>query len=268
MLDSSSRRRISTTAKDIVWYTSRARAEGDLSPDAVVIARASTPWNRLVLLPDPLRPTHLGETVYRQVGMGDPVAVAPSVADLGVVPEGGPRSGTSAAPTLPRFRFHPDPVASGSLVPSRAQCACCDQRRGYTYTSTLYAHENVPGLCPWCIANGSAAAKFGASFVDDGPLVRAGIDPDLIDEVCRRTPGFATFQTEVWQVCCGMPGTFRGPLDADGMARLTDDELGWLNVPSWQRDLWRVMDPARTGVAVFVFDCLTCGRRRLWADIP
>lgn len=268
VLDSSSRRRMASTAKDIVWYTMRAHSEGELPEEAVVIARASTVWNRLVLLPDPARPSHLGEEVYRQVGMGGPVPVARSISDLGVVPEPSNPPDSTTRPRLPRFRFHPDPVASGSVAQSRAQCARCGQRRGFTYTSTLYAHENVQGLCPWCIADGSAARQFGASFVDGEPLVRAGIAPDLIDEVCHRTPGFATFQTEVWQACCGLPGVFSGALDAEGMTGLTDDELEWLAVPSWQRDLWRAMDPTRTGIAVFVFVCETCGKRRLWADIP
>lgn len=268
VLDSSSRRRLTMTAKDLVWYTTCARAEGDLQSDAVVIARASMPWNRLVLLPDPERPTHLAETVFRQVGMGDPVPVAPSVADLGVDPSPSRGTGGEAAAVLPHFRFHPDPVASGSVTRSRARCARCGERRGYTYASTLYARQNVPALCPWCIADGSAAGQFGASFVDEAPLAGTGVAAELIDEVCHRTPGFATFQTEVWQVCCETPGTFRGALDVDGMADLTDDELAWLGVPSWQRDLWRAMDPSRTGIAVFVFDCEHCGGRRLWADIP
>jgi uncharacterized protein CbrC (UPF0167 family) len=33
---------------------------------------------------------------------------------------------------LPVFRYHPDPIASGSgsIIASHAQCACCGGRRG------------------------------------------------------------------------------------------------------------------------------------------
>ena len=35
---------------------------------------------------------------------------------------------------LPVFRYHPDPIASGSIVASDAQRACCSARRGFIYT--------------------------------------------------------------------------------------------------------------------------------------
>jgi uncharacterized protein len=39
---------------------------------------------------------------------------------------------------LPVFRYHPDPIASGSIVASGAQCACCGARRGFIYTGPVY----------------------------------------------------------------------------------------------------------------------------------
>jgi len=35
---------------------------------------------------------------------------------------------------LPTFRYHPDPLASGSIAASDAACACCNQHRGFIYT--------------------------------------------------------------------------------------------------------------------------------------
>ena len=42
--------------------------------------------------------------------------------------------------------------------------------RGYAYTAGFYAEEDVDAICPWCIADGSAAARFDGSFTDEDAL--------------------------------------------------------------------------------------------------
>lgn len=39
-------------------------------------------------------------------------------------------------------------------------------------------------------------------FCDDYPLTEAGIDSAIVDEVTQRTPGFETWQQEVWLTHC------------------------------------------------------------------
>jgi uncharacterized protein CbrC (UPF0167 family) len=39
---------------------------------------------------------------------------------------------------LPIFCYHPDPVASGSIVAPDAQCACYGERRGFICTGPAY----------------------------------------------------------------------------------------------------------------------------------
>ena len=69
--------------------------------------------------------------------------------------------------TLPTFRYHPDSIATGSVKPSDKECRSCGEARGYIYTSSVYAEESLDEeICPWCIADGSAAEKFDASFCD------------------------------------------------------------------------------------------------------
>ena len=68
---------------------------------------------------------------------------------------------------LPTFRYHPEPLTSGSIVSSDLTCQCCGRARGYIYTGPVYAEEELnEALCPWCIADGSAAGRFQANFVD------------------------------------------------------------------------------------------------------
>ena len=57
--------------------------------------------------------------------------------------------------TLPSFRYHPDPLASGSIVKSDRPCIVCEQQRGYLYDVTPYGEaEDIEDICPWCIADG------------------------------------------------------------------------------------------------------------------
>ena len=44
---------------------------------------------------------------------------------------------------LPNFRYHPDPVATGNVVPSDTVCLCCGQARGYIYKASVYCRESL-----------------------------------------------------------------------------------------------------------------------------
>lgn len=104
---------------------------------------------------------------------------------------------------LPPFRFHPDPVASGSVVASDLCCVCCRKARGYVYTGPVYAERDLDSqLCPWCIGDGKAHAKFDATFVDSEAM-EDGVPDSSAEEICERTPGYDAWQSEVWPACCG-----------------------------------------------------------------
>jgi hypothetical protein len=45
------------------------------------------------------------------------------------------------------------------------------------------------GFCPWCIADGTAASKFDATFTDIGSGVPPEISASVCDELAHRTPG-------------------------------------------------------------------------------
>lgn len=67
---------------------------------------------------------------------------------------------------LPRFPYHRDPIASGSVRESSVPCECCGEVRGVLYAGVIYCVPKVDSLCPWCIASGAAADKYGAEFFD------------------------------------------------------------------------------------------------------
>ena len=179
------------------------------------------------------------------------------------------------AEPVPHFRYHPDPVGTGNVVARRIVCGVCGQPRGYAYIGPYVSpdlhFENEDPLCPWCIADGSAAARWRASFVAPGYLsepARTRMPADRLAELELRTPSFRCLQQERW-------------LDHHDEAAEYLGEIGvaeYLRLPAQARAAVREAagdDPARPladgdrvqrlradgdGPAVYLFRCLHCGR--------
>src|SRR5271166_4070637 len=103
---------------------------------------------------------------------------------------------------LPFFKYHPHPLATGSVIASDDLCDCCKEARGYLYVGPVYGEEEVAHLCPWCIVDGTAHARFGISFADEAGIGCYGdwdaVPQAVIDTVAYRTPGFSGWQQERW----------------------------------------------------------------------
>jgi len=164
---------------------------------------------------------------------------------------------------FPEFPYHPDPRATGFVQASEARCASCGQSRGFIYTGPVYAiDEVVDRLCPWCIADGSAAEKFEAEFTDVGWGVPEDVPPPVVQEVATRTPGFSGWQQEHWLYHCGDAAAFLGrvgwselqpyPDALDSLREESDEELEALAV-----------DGESTA---YLFRCRHCGRHLAYAD--
>jgi uncharacterized protein CbrC (UPF0167 family) len=174
-----------------------------------------------------------------------------------------PNVTTSSA--LPKFKYHPDPVSSGVIVEGSERCPCCNERRGWEYVGPWYSTADLNHLCPWCIANGAAAAQFEAEF---GYSVESGTTSDANDELRLRTPWHFTAQEEKWPVHCGdfcavlgrvtpdLLATFRDEIEFD-LAQLQTD-LG-LSREELNHEIGRDHSPLMT----YIFQCLRCGKHRL-----
>lgn len=114
--------------------------------------------------------------------------------------------------TLPIFRYHPDPIATGSIAAEPDMpCLGCNRIRGYIYKGPVYTEKNFilnDHLCPWCIADGTAAKLFGATFTDSNEV--DGVSDDVRKELEQRTPGFDAWQQEEWLGCCDDAAAFLG----------------------------------------------------------
>ena len=112
---------------------------------------------------------------------------------------------------FPIFKYHPEPLKTGSLVASSAVCKCCGQARGYIYAGPVHTHEELSGqLCPWCIASGAAADQLEAIFVEDISIGDGELAEPIMEEVSFRTPGFKTWAEECWPSCCNDATAFLG----------------------------------------------------------
>jgi uncharacterized protein CbrC (UPF0167 family) len=172
---------------------------------------------------------------------------------------------------LPQFKYHPDPLDTGMVVLSDAECVCCETSRAYIYKGPVFAEEEyVDCICPWCIADGSAHEKLDADFHDQqgvpgwACLGACEVDQTIVAEVCFRTPGFCGWQQEQWHTCCNDAAAFLGPA---GHRELTSrwaeaidairDTTG-LEGQQWEQFL-KSLDRDH-GPTAYIFRCLHCGK--------
>lgn len=171
--------------------------------------------------------------------------------------------------SLPRFTYHPDPIATGSVIASPTVCVSCHQARGYVYTGPVYAEEEYDAeICPWCIADGSASTRLDASFTDDEGIGGGGewdeVPEAVVEEVARRTPGFSAWQQEKWWTHCGDAGQFIGragqaelqALGAGAIAAI-QDSTGLDDGPQWDHFFGALRKDGSP--TAYMFRCTQCG---------
>jgi uncharacterized protein CbrC (UPF0167 family) len=170
---------------------------------------------------------------------------------------------------LPGFPYHPNPLATGSVEAFETQCASCGQRRGFIYRGPVYSVEEVVDrLCPWCIADGSAAEKFEAEFTDVGWGVPPDVPPPVVQEVATRTPGFSGWQQEHWLYHCGDAAAFLGRAGWVELQRYPEaieslrQEVG----PSEELERYLTALDADGDATAYLFQCRHCQRHLAYSD--
>ena len=176
--------------------------------------------------------------------------------------------------TLPFFKYHPDPLRSGSIEESGATCICCGQARGFLYSGPAYCEQDLQdSLCPWCIADGSAHATFDVIFSDDTGF-SSDIPPLAAAEVAERTPGYHSWQEGQWLSCCGDAMAFLEPAGTTEIRQ---------HYPQWEGELMsnivydlgisgaaarRMLDSLQrdAGPTAYVFRCLHCEGYKTFID--
>jgi uncharacterized protein len=171
--------------------------------------------------------------------------------------------------TLPTFKYHPEPIATGSVVASDKACCCCGERRGYIYVGPVYAIEDYHDcICSWCIADGSAHETLDVTFTDEVGIGGGGrwdeVPEAVIEEVAYRTPGFCGWQQEQWWTHCGDAGQFLGAAGREELERLGSEAIAAIRAstgledgPEWAR-FFATLDKDGSPTA-YVFRCVRCG---------
>jgi uncharacterized protein len=141
---------------------------------------------------------------------------------------------------LPHFKYHTEPLRTGSVETSGAMCVCCSRQTGYVYVAPVYStHMLDDSLCPWCIADGSAAAKFGASFTDEYSLHSTGVPASVIEEVSQRTPSYSSWQQEEWLAHCNDACDFQGDATVEDVLNVSDQtKQAWFDHYSLSQAEW------------------------------
>ena len=170
---------------------------------------------------------------------------------------------------LPTFRYHPDPVGSGSIIESKDTCSACGQARGYIYATVSFADDDTEiWFCPWCIADGTAHGRYGVHFCHpDNIGGRDGWSPvslQIAEEVSFRTPSFATWQDDYWWTHCGDAAAYNAAMTIAEAEVLGTDLITMLRAQAEGEGYdWDELADIRrddNGFTVYVFRCLVCRR--------
>ena len=175
---------------------------------------------------------------------------------------------------LPAFSYHPDPVASGSIVRSEKTCDVCGLARGFVYAHVTYGEHSLDTVCPWCISDGSAHEKFGVEFSDWAGIGGYGdwdeVPTTVADEISYRTPGFAGWQQERWFTHCGDGSAFLGAMGRKELEAFGVDAVeairreSGLSGADWN-SYFESLD-AKQGPTAYLFRCRHCAKLGGYSD--
>ena len=179
---------------------------------------------------------------------------------------------SSDEPELPSFRYFPDPLGNGCIVARDATCPCCGETRSHIYSGPIYAVENIHEVCPWCIADGSAARRWSASF-NDTEGAADSVPPEVLREIDERTPGYSSWQGNRWLFAQDDAMVFVG--EVDGKALLEDGDDGKIEAclaalrewdPNWPKESLAAVTPGDQP-AIYLFRDRKSGTYAAYADM-
>lgn len=182
---------------------------------------------------------------------------------------------------LPVFKYFLDPVGCGSIIESTNECISCKQSRGYVYALSPYAPgDHDEEICPWCIADGSAAKLVEGQFNSAEGVGGYGaweiVPEKIVEEVALRTPGFAGIQDEQWFTHCSDAAQFIGYVTTERLVAMGPKIVGEFLESLGEGDTYEdyldfgceTLD--RMGeegsMQGYLFKCLHCGCHGGYAD--
>lgn len=171
---------------------------------------------------------------------------------------------------IPSFKYHPDPIKTGAFQQGEPrQCDCCEKMTDIWYENPFFSAEDVECLCPQCIASGKAAGKFDGEFQDSCSVGRVS-DPEKLDELVHRTPGYIGWQQEYWYAHCDDFCEFVGYVGWDEIVEMGIAEQIEKNydqqICGFDFDDIKECMTNNGSLQGYLFRCLHCGEYFLYAD--
>lgn len=176
---------------------------------------------------------------------------------------------------FPEFRYHPEPLATGSVIESSQPCDVCNRSNGYLYDGPVYSSRNRDAgqvsVCPWCIADGSANRRLDVAFVVDGRWT-SDLPMAVVDVIRRRTPGFTGWDREKWLSCHSDAAVFLGPCGFDDLTEHGDAAVEAVRSsfpaalgPDEVESALKALD-RDTGPTAYLFRCRHCDTYLAYTD--
>lgn len=171
---------------------------------------------------------------------------------------------------IPEFKYHPDPFEIEVFKRGEPhKCECCGKTTDVWYTGPFYSEEDVGCFCPECISNGSAAEKFCGEFQDSTNVDKVS-DPQKLDELVHRTPGYRAWQQEYWLAHCDDYCAFVGYAQWNDLVQMGLDkeveETFKKDVNGYDDFEWVKLGLIENGLWGYLFRCLHCGKHLLYVD--
>ncbi len=171
--------------------------------------------------------------------------------------------------SIPEFKYNPNAEKLGIIKRQKTMCPVCNKERDAVYEGPFYAFEEVEGICPWCIKDGSAAKKYDGVF-QDSESCDSVANQEYLSELTRRTPGYSGWQQERWLSHCG---------DFCALKKY----VGWADIKELKDELTNDINEIKTNYGLtqvelensllnkgsmqgYLFQCLHCGKHRLTVD--
>lgn len=140
-------------------------------------------------------------------------------------------------------------------------------RKSHRILSELhFADDIVSCICPDCIASGKAADKYNGCFVAHSEY-RKIKGEEKAYELLYCTPGYDSYLGEYWLACCDDYCAFIGYLDNNALEAtgIADELIAEYESNGGIHGL-RHRLTKRGQHRGYLFQCLHCGKYRMWAD--
>lgn len=175
--------------------------------------------------------------------------------------------------TPPTFFYNPNAYTLGIIEQRAITCQCCGKARDFRYTGNIYCTAAIDTLCPWCIADGQAAEQYDGSFVSDFEGLNPGpneLGPPMSDasleQVSSRTPGYTSWQGDVWLGHCGEACIFLGYVGSQELAPIWSEVRADAVASGWGEESIQQYLRKDGDLTGYLFQCQHCGKHRLHVD--